>query len=112
VRQGAHDVEFAVVAPATFILLLGIVVGGMGVFRYQEVAHLAREATRYASTHGGQYSAGRPTRRNGRFFNRFPIGYSSLPGEQDGCARFHQIDDRHFLERSRRHRPESCVRIQ
>jgi len=41
VRQGATTVEFAVVAPATFILLLGIVVGGMGVFRYQEVAHLA-----------------------------------------------------------------------
>jgi hypothetical protein len=37
-------------------------VGGMGVFRYQEVAHLAREATRYASTHGGDYKLdGLPT---------------------------------------------------
>jgi len=27
----------------------------MGVFRYQEVAHLAREGSRFASTHGGQY---------------------------------------------------------
>lgn len=54
-RNGATAVEFAVVASATFLILLGLVVGGLGVFRYQEVAHLAREGTRYASTHGGQY---------------------------------------------------------
>src|SRR5438105_1064884 len=54
-RKGATILEFAVVAPVTFLLILGLIVGGMGVFRYQEVAHLAREATRYASTHGGQY---------------------------------------------------------
>src|SRR6266571_1672537 len=56
VRHGATILEFAIVAPATFLLLLGLIVGGLGVFRYQEVAHLAREATRYASTHAGQYS--------------------------------------------------------
>ena len=54
-RQGATVVEFAIVGPATFLILLGLVVGGLGVFRYQEVAHLAREATRYASTHAGDY---------------------------------------------------------
>ncbi len=54
-RKGATILEFAVVAPVTFLLILGLIIGGMGVFRYQEVAHLAREATRYASTHGGQY---------------------------------------------------------
>lgn len=54
-RKGATILEFAVIAPATFLVLLGLIVGGLGVFRYQEVAHLAREATRYASTHGGQY---------------------------------------------------------
>jgi Flp pilus assembly protein TadG len=48
-------VEFAIVAPITFLLILGLIVGGLGVFRYQETSHLAREATRYASTHGGQY---------------------------------------------------------
>ena len=48
--------EFAAVAPVVFLLILGLIVGGLGVFRYQEVSHLAREATRYASTHGGQYS--------------------------------------------------------
>jgi hypothetical protein len=44
------------------MLLLGLFIGGMGVFRYQEVSHLAREGARYASTHGGMYQqAGLPT---------------------------------------------------
>jgi Flp pilus assembly protein TadG len=55
-RRGATAVEFAVVGALTFFLLLGLIVGGMGIFRYQEVAHLAREGSRYASTHGGQYT--------------------------------------------------------
>lgn len=54
-RAGASAVEFAVVATATLVLILALTVAGMGVFRYQEVAHLAREGSRYASTHGGQY---------------------------------------------------------
>jgi Flp pilus assembly protein TadG len=54
-RQGATTVEFAVVASALFVLLFALIVGGMGVFRYDEMAHLAREGARYASTHGGQY---------------------------------------------------------
>ena len=54
-RKGATILEFAIVAPVTFLLVLGLIVGGLGIFRYQEVSHLAREATRYASTHGGQY---------------------------------------------------------
>jgi Flp pilus assembly protein TadG len=48
--------ECAIVYPVTFFLILALVVGGMGIFRYQEVAHLAREAARFASTHGGQYA--------------------------------------------------------
>lgn len=55
-RRGVTILEFAIVAPVVFMLILGLIVGGMGVFRYQEVAHLAREASRYASTHGGQYT--------------------------------------------------------
>lgn len=54
-RRGATLIECAIVYPALFVLLLGLVVGGLGVFRYQEVASLAREAARYASTHGAQY---------------------------------------------------------
>jgi Flp pilus assembly protein TadG len=56
VRPAATLVEFAVVAPLTFLLLLGLLVGGMGIFRYQEVAFLAREASRWASVHGSQYA--------------------------------------------------------
>src|SRR5262249_1207420 len=47
----------AIILPVTMFLLVGFVVGAMGVFRYQEVASLAREGARYASTHGAQYRA-------------------------------------------------------
>jgi Flp pilus assembly protein TadG len=47
--------EFAVICPVALFLVFGMIVGGLGIFRYQEVAHLAREAARYASTHGGKY---------------------------------------------------------
>jgi len=55
-RSGASLVEFAIVGPITFIIILAIVIVGLGVFRYQEVAHLARQAARYASVHGKQYA--------------------------------------------------------
>src|SRR5215471_15788539 len=54
-RPGVTTVEFAVVCLALLVLLFGMIVGGMGVFRYEEMAHLAREGARYAATHGGQY---------------------------------------------------------
>ncbi len=54
-RRGVTIVECAVVYPALLILLIGLVVGAMGVFRYQQVASLAREAGRYASVHGYTY---------------------------------------------------------
>jgi Flp pilus assembly protein TadG len=56
IRPAAALVEFAVVAPLTFLLLLGLLVGGTGIFRYQEVAFLAREASRWACVHGAQYA--------------------------------------------------------
>jgi Flp pilus assembly protein TadG len=54
-RRGTHVVECAVVFPALFLLLLGLLIGGLGVFRYQEVASLAREGARYASVRGYKY---------------------------------------------------------
>jgi hypothetical protein len=54
-REGTTVVEAAVVYPVTFVLLLGLIIGGMGVFRYQEVATLARAGARYASAHGAQF---------------------------------------------------------
>jgi Flp pilus assembly protein TadG len=54
-RRGATLVEVAIVLPVTFLLIFALVVGVLGVFRYQEVASLTRAAGRYASTHGAQY---------------------------------------------------------
>ena len=42
--------------PLCSLSLFAVLVGGMGVFRYQEMAHLARLTARYASVHGGQYA--------------------------------------------------------
>jgi Flp pilus assembly protein TadG len=55
IRPAAIVIELAVIGPITFLLLLGLLIGGMGIFRYQEVASLAREASRWASVHGTQY---------------------------------------------------------
>jgi Flp pilus assembly protein TadG len=60
-RHGAATVESAVVYGVLFLLTIGLIVGGMGVFRYQETATLAREAARFASVHGGQYAKENPT---------------------------------------------------
>jgi Flp pilus assembly protein TadG len=54
-RRGALILECALVYPITFLLILGLIIGGLGVFRYQEVASLAREGSRYASLHGASY---------------------------------------------------------
>jgi Flp pilus assembly protein TadG len=54
-RRGAVILECALVYPITFLLVFGLIIGGLGVFRYQEVASLAREASRYASLHGATY---------------------------------------------------------
>jgi hypothetical protein len=55
-RSGATLVECAVVYPITFFVLLALMIGGMGAFRFQELALLARMATRYASVHGKEWS--------------------------------------------------------
>jgi Flp pilus assembly protein TadG len=54
-RRGAHLVECAVIFSLTFFLVVGLIVLAMGVFRYQQMAYLAREAARYAAVHAGQY---------------------------------------------------------
>src|SRR5262245_39208518 len=56
-RRGATMVEVAIVLPVLFLFIFGMVIGGVGVFRYQTLASLAREATRYASVHGTEYQA-------------------------------------------------------
>ncbi|MCI0460168.1 MAG: pilus assembly protein [Gemmataceae bacterium] len=56
-RAGATVVEFALIGPMLLVLVLGFAVLATGVYRYQQIAYLAREGTRYASTHGAQYRA-------------------------------------------------------
>jgi Flp pilus assembly protein TadG len=54
-RRATTAVECAFVFPFTFLMIFGLLIGGMGVFRYQEVANLAREGARYAIVHGIKY---------------------------------------------------------
>jgi Flp pilus assembly protein TadG len=49
-------VECAFVYPIFFLLVLGLLTGAAGIFRYSQLASLSREAARYASVHGGQYA--------------------------------------------------------
>ncbi len=56
-RPGATLVECAIVYPIVFLLVIGLAVGAMGVFRYLQVAALARQGARYACVHGAQYAA-------------------------------------------------------
>ena len=55
-RSGATVVECAVVYPAVFLVILCLLVGAAGVFRYSQLASLTRETARYASVHGRQYA--------------------------------------------------------
>jgi Flp pilus assembly protein TadG len=54
-RSGAHLIECAFILPLTMLLLIGLAVCAMGVFRYQQMSYLAREAARYAAVHAGEY---------------------------------------------------------
>jgi Flp pilus assembly protein TadG len=54
-RSGATVVECAFIYPLFFLIVVGLVVGCLGVFRYQELASLSREAARWASVRGHQY---------------------------------------------------------
>jgi Flp pilus assembly protein TadG len=55
-RSGATLVECAVIYPVVFLLVVGMLVGAAGIFRYSQLASLSREAARYASVHGAQYA--------------------------------------------------------
>ena len=55
-RPGTVLAEAAFVYPVLFLLVLAIILMGLCVFRYQQVAHASREASRWASVHGAQYA--------------------------------------------------------
>jgi Flp pilus assembly protein TadG len=71
-RRGTTAVEFAIACPIVFFLLCAIIVGGMGVFRYQQVAAVAREGARWACVHGGEYEqdTGKPAATPEDVFNK------------------------------------------
>ena len=71
-RRGTTSVEFAVTCPLVFFLVLATMVGGLGVFRYQQMASLAREGARWASVHGGQYEkeTGQPAATAADVYNK------------------------------------------
>jgi Flp pilus assembly protein TadG len=57
-RSGATTmVELAFCYPILLMLTLGVIVIGLGVFRYQQVASLACEASRWACVHGSNYAS-------------------------------------------------------
>src|SRR5437870_7091933 len=56
IRSGTTLVESAVVYPFVILMIFGLMIGGLGVFRYQEMSSLARRAARYASVHGKQWA--------------------------------------------------------
>ena len=56
VRRGATLIEGALVYPIVFLLMLGVILLGVAVFRYQQCSHIAREASRWASCHGARYA--------------------------------------------------------
>lgn len=56
-RKGAVMVENAIVLLLLLMFIIGTIVGGLGVLRYQQIALLAREGARYASVRGTQYQA-------------------------------------------------------
>jgi Flp pilus assembly protein TadG len=51
-RKGAVLVENAIVLLILIMFIFGILVGGLGVFRYQQVVTMAREGARYACVRG------------------------------------------------------------
>ena len=56
-RSGAAAVEGALIMSAMLMLTLGMIIGAMGVYRYNELAHLSHDCARFASVHGTTYAS-------------------------------------------------------
>ena len=54
-RKGVTVMECAVIFPLVFLILAGTIIAAVGVFRYQEIAAVAREGARYATVRGQRY---------------------------------------------------------
>ena len=56
-RPGAVILESAAVYGLTAVVLFALLIGGIGVFHYQEVAYLAQEGARWACVKGTDYQS-------------------------------------------------------
>lgn len=54
-RRGATIVETAIILPVTILMSIGLIIGIMGVFRYNQISSLASEAARWAAVRGRNY---------------------------------------------------------
>ena len=54
-RRGVSAVETAIVLSVLMVLMCGMIIGGSGVFRHQQVQCLACEGARWASVRSGEY---------------------------------------------------------
>src|SRR4051812_32589375 len=54
-RGGGVVLECAFIFPVLVFVLIALLVGSMGILRYQEVVLLSQEGARYASVHGANY---------------------------------------------------------
>jgi hypothetical protein len=61
-RRGVTTAECGVVYSITLLLIMGTIIEGLGVFRYQQLSSLAREGARWASVRGATYQ--QETRQN------------------------------------------------
>jgi Flp pilus assembly protein TadG len=56
VRRGSAAVETAIIYSVVLLLTVGVTVLAVGMHSYHQVCALAREGSRWASVHGGQYN--------------------------------------------------------
>lgn len=54
-RRGATVVECGIVAPVVFLMILGILICGFGIFRYHQIEHLSEESARWLALRGPRY---------------------------------------------------------
>src|SRR3954447_4123435 len=60
-RRGVTTAECGVVYSITLLLIMGTIIEGLGVFRYEQLSSLAREGARWASVHGPTYQQEKST---------------------------------------------------
>jgi len=56
-RRGMVLAEAGIVYSAALLVIVGTIVIGLGVFRYNQVAWLSREGARWAAVHGATYQS-------------------------------------------------------